>query len=50
MYKAFKDTRNMALGDFPGNTVAKTALPMQGSIPGQELDPTCCNKDLVQPN
>ena len=33
-----------ALWDFPGGTVAKTTLPMQG--PGfnlRELDPTWCN-------
>ena len=51
MYKPFKETRNMALGDFPGNTVAKTLL-CQCRVPSlvRELDPTCCNKDPVQPN
>ena len=33
--------------------MAKTALPVQGaqvqSLMG-ELDPTCCNQDLAQPN
>ena len=51
MYKAFKERRNMAQGDFSGNTVAKTLL-CQCRVPSlvRELDPTCCNKDRVQPS
>ena len=39
--------------DFPGDPAAKTPCSHGGgldSIPGQGLDPTCCNQDPVQPN
>lgn len=41
-----KDIKKMGVGDFPGVLVAKTHAPdtgVPGSIPGQELGPTCLN-------
>ena len=42
-------------GDFPGGSVAKTPYSCAlnagglGSIPGRELDPTCCNGRFHMP-